>query len=135
MKITFLGHASLSIEVEDVVILVDPFISGNPKASQIDVNTLKADYILVTHAHQDHILDVESIAKRTEATIISRIISHDGNLPNHENTPNSKNKITTYTRPGIGWCCFVPTYDKESIVDISIIIANNPRPNGESNPK
>ena len=40
MKITFLGHASLSIEVEDVVILVDPFISGNPKASQIDVNTL-----------------------------------------------------------------------------------------------
>ena len=40
MKITFLGHASLSIEVEDVVILVDPFISGNSNASQIDVNTL-----------------------------------------------------------------------------------------------
>jgi L-ascorbate metabolism protein UlaG (beta-lactamase superfamily) len=71
MKITFLGHASLSIEVEDVIILVDPFISGNPKALAIDVNTLNADYILVTHAHQDHILDVESIAKRTEATIIS----------------------------------------------------------------
>ena len=71
MKITFLGHASLSIEIKDFVILVDPFITGNPKAEGIDVNTLKADYILVTHAHQDHILDVEAIAKRTEATIIS----------------------------------------------------------------
>ena len=71
MRITFLGHASLSIEIEDVIILVDPFISGNPKAVSIDVNELDADYILVTHAHQDHILDVETIAKRTEATIIS----------------------------------------------------------------
>lgn len=71
MKITFLGHASLSIEIKDFVILVDPFITGNPKAEGIDVNTLKADYILVTHAHKDHILDVEAIARRTEATIIS----------------------------------------------------------------
>ena len=71
MKITFLGHASLSIKIQDYIILVDPFISGNPKASSIDVNRLKADFILVTHAHQDHILDVETIAKRTNAKIIS----------------------------------------------------------------
>ena len=55
MKITFYGHACIGIEVNDVHILVDPFISGNPKASHIDINTLKADYILLTHAHQDHI--------------------------------------------------------------------------------
>lgn len=91
MKITFLGHASLYIEIKDIVILVDPFISGNPKAESIHVNTLKADYILVTHAHQDHILDVESIARRTKATIISNyeIVSHyqakdlDGHPMNH----------------------------------------------------
>lgn len=71
MKITFLGHASLSIKIQDYIILVDPFISGNPKASSIDINRLKADFILVTHAHQDHILDVETIAKRTNAKIIS----------------------------------------------------------------
>lgn len=78
MQITFLGHASLSIKINDTVILVDPFISGNPKASHIDVDTIKADYILVTHAHQDHILDVETIAKRTKATIISNyeIVNH-----------------------------------------------------------
>jgi len=71
MKITFLGHASLQIQIGDTFLLVDPFISGNPKASHIDLHTLKADYILVTHAHQDHVLDVEYIAKRTGATIIS----------------------------------------------------------------
>lgn len=78
MKITFLGHASLAIETNGKHILVDPFITGNEKAKHIDINTLKADYILVTHAHQDHILDVEVIAKRTGATIVSNyeIVMH-----------------------------------------------------------
>jgi L-ascorbate metabolism protein UlaG (beta-lactamase superfamily) len=71
MKITFYGHASLGIEVGGKHILVDPFISGNPLASHIDSSTLKADYILLTHAHGDHILDAEAIAKRTGAVIVS----------------------------------------------------------------
>ncbi|WP_418638907.1 metal-dependent hydrolase [Winogradskyella sp.] len=71
MKITFYGHAALGIQIKDINILVDPFISGNEKASAIDIDALKADYILVTHAHQDHILDVEAIAKRTGAIIVS----------------------------------------------------------------
>lgn len=78
MKITFYGHSSLGIEVNDIHILVDPYISANPMASHIDINTLKADYILLTHAHQDHILDVEVIAQRTNAIVISNfeIVSH-----------------------------------------------------------
>ncbi|WP_163407172.1 metal-dependent hydrolase [Flavobacterium ajazii] len=71
MKITYFGHASLGIEVGGKHIIVDPFITGNPLASAIDINTLKADYILLTHAHGDHILDVEAIANRTQATIVS----------------------------------------------------------------
>ena len=71
MKITFYGHASLGITITDVNIIVDPFISGNSKASHIDINKLEADYILLTHAHQDHILDVEAIARRTNAVIVS----------------------------------------------------------------
>jgi L-ascorbate metabolism protein UlaG (beta-lactamase superfamily) len=71
MKITYLGHASLLIEFNEISIIVDPFVSGNPLASAIDVNDLDADYILITHAHQDHILDVETIAKNTGAMIIS----------------------------------------------------------------
>lgn len=82
MKITFYGHACLGIQIEDINILVDPFITGNEKATNIDINTLEADYIMVTHAHQDHILDVEAIAKRTNAVIISNyeIVTYYGNL-------------------------------------------------------
>lgn len=88
MKITFYGHASLGIEVNDVFILVDPFISGNPKAAHINIDILKADYILLTHAHQDHILDVETIAKRTNAVIVSNfeIATHYDKL-GYENHP------------------------------------------------
>ena len=71
MKITFYGHASLGIQVGDINIIVDPFITGNPKAAHIDINMLKADYILLTHAHGDHVLDVEAIATNTDAVIVS----------------------------------------------------------------
>jgi len=71
MKITFLGHASLQIEINNIFIIVDPFISANEKAKHININSLKADYILLTHAHQDHILDAEVIAKNTGAKIVS----------------------------------------------------------------
>lgn len=71
MKITFYGQSSLGIEVAGKNIIVDPFISANEMASHINIDELKADYILVTHAHQDHVLDVEAIAKRTGATIVS----------------------------------------------------------------
>ncbi len=80
MKITFYGHACIGIEVSGKYILVDPFITANPKASHINITTLKVDYILLTHAHQDHILDVEAIAVRTNATIVStyEVASHFG---------------------------------------------------------
>ena len=82
MKITFLGHASLSIEVAGINIIVDPFITANDLAKDIDIDALKADYILITHAHQDHVLDVESIAKRTGAKVVSNyeIVTHYGEL-------------------------------------------------------
>ncbi len=82
MRITFLGHASLNIELANHNILVDPFISGNEKASgKVEIDQLNPDFVLVTHAHQDHILDVESIAKRSGATVVSNyeIATHYGN--------------------------------------------------------
>jgi len=71
MKLTYYGHACFGIEINDTFILVDPFITGNPLAATIDIHTIKADYILLTHAHQDHVLDVEVIAERTGAVIVS----------------------------------------------------------------
>ena len=71
MKIHYYGHSALGIEVSGKYILVDPFISGNPQASTIDVDSLRADYVVLTHAHFDHILDVECIVDRTHAQIIA----------------------------------------------------------------
>jgi L-ascorbate metabolism protein UlaG (beta-lactamase superfamily) len=72
MKITFYGHNSLLIEILGNYIMVDPFISGNPLyKDKLDIKSLKADYILLTHAHQDHTLDVETTAKNTNAKIVS----------------------------------------------------------------
>lgn len=71
MKVKYLGHASLLIEVNGKSIVVDPFITPNELAKGIDFLNLKADYIVITHAHQDHVYDVEELAKRTGALIIS----------------------------------------------------------------
>ncbi|MFS4469219.1 metal-dependent hydrolase [Maribacter sp. 2210JD10-5] len=72
MKITFLGHAGLYLEFDSYSIVVDPFISGNEKAKEkVNMDELNPDFILVTHAHQDHILDVSAIAKKSDATIVS----------------------------------------------------------------
>ncbi len=72
MTLHFFGQNTLAITAEGKHLLVDPFISGNPLAKdQIDINSLQVDYILLTHAHGDHVLDVETIAKNTGATIIS----------------------------------------------------------------
>ncbi len=78
MKITYLGHAALKIQTEKHTLVVDPFISGNELAKdRIDLSSLKPDYILLTHAHQDHILDVDKLAGKG-VTIISNyeIVSH-----------------------------------------------------------
>lgn len=71
MKIHYYGHSCFGIEIGDTHLLIDPFISGNDLAKSIDVETVSADFILITHAHQDHILDVESIGKRKESILIS----------------------------------------------------------------
>ncbi len=71
MNLTYYGHSCFSVTVNDKKLLFDPFITGNELAKHIDINTIEADYILLSHGHSDHVADVESIAKRTGATIIA----------------------------------------------------------------
>ncbi|SNZ00306.1 metal-dependent hydrolase [Flagellimonas pacifica] len=70
MNITFLGHATIFIETENYKLIIDPFISGNNLATHINIDTLKVDYILITHGHQDHVLDVETIAENNPNAIL-----------------------------------------------------------------
>ena len=70
MKITFYGHASFEIETGGKKLLFDPFISHNQLASHIDINSLKPDYILLSHGHGDHMADLEAIQKNSGAQVI-----------------------------------------------------------------
>ena len=71
----------MTIQIDDYKILVDPAMSVNPKAVEKDKEHYKdVDYILVTHAHNDHVADVEQVAAKTGATIIANyeIANHYG---------------------------------------------------------
>lgn len=73
MKATHHGHAVVSLETkQEVKLLIDPFITGH-EACDLDVDTVEADYILVTHAHADHLGDTVDIAKRTQAQVITTV--------------------------------------------------------------
>ncbi len=71
MKLTYYGHSCFAVETGGRVLLFDPFISGNPLAAAINPLSIKADFILVSHGHQDHLADTVAIAKRTGATVIA----------------------------------------------------------------
>lgn len=71
MKITNYGQSAFLVETKGKKLLFDPFISPNPLAKDIDIDAIEADYILLSHGHTDHVLDAESIGKRTGAVIIS----------------------------------------------------------------
>jgi L-ascorbate metabolism protein UlaG (beta-lactamase superfamily) len=71
MKVTYYGHACFSVEVGGKTLLFDPFITYNELAKGIDIEKIHADYILLSHGHQDHVHDAPAIAKRTGAKVIS----------------------------------------------------------------
>lgn len=71
MNITYYGHSCFGVEVNKKHIVFDPFITGNELAKKIDINSVKADYILISHGHEDHIADAVMLAKKTGATVVS----------------------------------------------------------------
>ncbi|MBS1651900.1 MAG: metal-dependent hydrolase [Bacteroidetes bacterium] len=70
MKITYYGHSCFGIEINGRFLLFDPFISHNSLAKAVNISSIKADYILISHGHIDHIADAEVIAKSTKAKVI-----------------------------------------------------------------
>ena len=70
MEIRFLGHAAFELRDGDTTVLIDPFLTGNPKAA-VAADELSPDAILLTHGHVDHLGDTVSIAKRTGADVVA----------------------------------------------------------------
>lgn len=71
MNIIWLGHGSFRIEIQDQILLIDPWLNGNPmlSADQHDAALAGATQILVTHGHFDHTQDIAQVAKRTGAPV------------------------------------------------------------------
>ena len=70
MKIRFLSHACFELSDGDTRLLVDPFLTGNPKAA-VEASEPEPTHILLTHGHADHIGDTVDLAKRTGAQVIA----------------------------------------------------------------
>ena len=69
MRLTYLGHSAVQLETSGGTVLIDPFLTGNPRAGA-SADAVAADLIVLTHAHGDHWGDTEAIAKRTGATVV-----------------------------------------------------------------
>lgn len=83
MQFTYYGHSCFEVVAAGKKILFDPFITPNGLASHIDINAIAADYLFVSHGHEDHLADLISIAQRTKAQVVSNFeivtwITHKG---------------------------------------------------------
>ncbi|MFT3702008.1 MAG: metal-dependent hydrolase [Agriterribacter sp.] len=76
MHLTSYGHSSFLVVIKGKKILFDPFISYNELAKSIDINKIEADYIFLSHGHEDHIADCISIAGRTGAKVVCNFEIH-----------------------------------------------------------
>jgi L-ascorbate metabolism protein UlaG (beta-lactamase superfamily) len=70
VKIQYLGHSCFLLTAAKAKVLIDPFLTGNPKAATT-ADKVSADFILVSHGHGDHYGDTVAIAKRTGATVVA----------------------------------------------------------------
>jgi L-ascorbate metabolism protein UlaG (beta-lactamase superfamily) len=78
MQLTYYGHSTFSVTIEGKKLLFDPFITPNELANHlVEVDKVEADFILVSHGHQDHIADCVRIADRTGAKVISNFEIHE----------------------------------------------------------
>lgn len=76
MELTSYGHSCFLVTIKGKKILFDPFITYNSLAKHIHVDGIEADYIFLTHGHEDHIADCVHIAKKTGAKVVCNFEIH-----------------------------------------------------------
>ncbi|RZF61302.1 metal-dependent hydrolase [Sphingobacterium corticibacterium] len=69
MEVIYYGQSCVAFDFNGRHVLIDPFITYNPLAKDIDVNVLKPDYIFLTHCHEDHVADMKNIQSNSGATV------------------------------------------------------------------
>ncbi len=106
-QVRFLGHACFTISDGSTTVLIDPFLSGNPKAA-ISAEDVSATTILLTHGHGDHIGDTVDIAKRTGAPVMA--IVEIANELGEEGIDVSDPNLGGTVKFDWGWAKLVPAW-------------------------
>jgi len=126
VKATFLGHACVLVETEQHAVVIDPFLSGNPKAAA-KPEDLKVSAVIVTHGHGDHLGDAIDIANRNNCPIIGvyELVTYCQRKGAKQGHPLHIGG--SYTFP-FGRVKFVPAWHGSAFVeeDGSIVYTGNP---------
>jgi len=88
VKVTWFGHSAFEIEIAGKIVLVDPWLNGNPTSPVKASDLTKADIVYATHDHGDHLGDAFGICKRTNATFVAVV-----ELGNHAKENGVKNVV------------------------------------------
>jgi len=74
MNIIWLGHGSFRIEIEDQVLLIDPWLTGNPVLPEVahEAATTGATHLILTHTHFDHVADMLTLARRLGVPVVGQ---------------------------------------------------------------
>jgi L-ascorbate metabolism protein UlaG (beta-lactamase superfamily) len=107
MDIRFLGHSAFALTEGDATVLIDPFLTGNPKAA-IAAQDVAATTILLTHGHADHFGDTVDIAKRTGAPVMA-IVEIAGEL-SEEGIETIGPNLGGSVKFDWGWAKMVPAW-------------------------
>ena len=108
MDIRFLGHACFELTDGDTRILIDPFLSDNPKAA-VEPSEVEPTHIFLTHGHGDHWGDVVDIAKRTGAQCVA-IVELAGELGDHDVENVADPNLGGTVEFDGGWVRLVPAW-------------------------
>ncbi len=112
LTLTYLGHAGIALDDGRHTLLVDPFLTGNPRARHKAAD-LHCQYIALTHGHADHVGDTVAIARRNDATVIAvfelcNLLSDQGVARTEPGNPGGR--ITT----PFGWVAFTQAFHSSS---------------------
>jgi L-ascorbate metabolism protein UlaG (beta-lactamase superfamily) len=108
VEIRWLGHAAFELKGGGATVLVDPFLTGNPKAAAT-ADELEADAILLTHGHADHLGDTVDLAKRTGATVVA-IVELAGEISGNGVDDVRDPNLGGTVRFDWGWVKLVPAW-------------------------
>jgi L-ascorbate metabolism protein UlaG (beta-lactamase superfamily) len=108
VDLRFLGHATIQLTGAGADVVIDPFLTGNPKAA-VAADDLDPDVILLTHGHADHLGDTVALAKRSGAHVVA-IVELAGEIEGEGVENVSNPNLGGTVKFDWGWVKLVPAW-------------------------